>query len=181
MLPVLLQEHSWSAQAACEVEAACHQAGETVYLLVGSTLLKFCSGLAASHTAASAYEVSSNFMQALALCQQGKDEQAERILARMGSSHRLAPAIMNLNALPPPASEVTVSLGTSLPSLTPNAVPGALMETALHAYWSWILSLLNSLHDLKVSEMLWPFRWVVPAVETRLERIGFILDRSPLL
>lgn len=130
MMTNILQQHSWSAQAACELEAACLQAGETVYLLVRHSRL-FRSGCK-PHLNGCIWG-SCYFMQALALCQQGKDEQAERLLARLGCSHRLAPAVMTIDASVIPASEVMTSLDTSLPSLTPNAVPGALMEAALHA------------------------------------------------
>ena len=68
-------------------------------------------------------------MQALALCQHGKEDLADTILTRLNCTHRLAPAVLMLNAQVVPATASAKSLDAFLPCIIRDAVSGAPLNT----------------------------------------------------
>ncbi len=67
-------------------------------------------------------------MQALALCQHGKEDLADKIVTKLGCTYRLAPAVLTLNAQAMLATASTDPLDTSLPCVIKDAVSGASLK-----------------------------------------------------
>jgi len=71
-------------------------------------------------------------MQALALCQHGKEDLADTILTRLNCTYRLAPAVLMPNAQAMPSTASADPLDASLPCVIRDAISGAPLQSPHH-------------------------------------------------
>lgn len=71
------------------------------------------------------------YLQALSLCHHGEDQLAQHLLARLGCSHRLAPAVLQSCFDMSPTAEGGL-LDACLPGVFHNALPGE--STCLYSH-----------------------------------------------
>ncbi len=124
-------------------------------------------------------------MQALALCQHGKEDLADTILTRLNCTYRLAPAVLMLNAQGVPATVSANPLDTLLPCVIRDAVSGAPLDSLYCLGPHLLLGVMRKPsachHSCCSGAPCLLCRGTVQAPEVRPECNSFLLDGPSVL
>ena len=121
-------------------------------------------------------------MQALALCQHGKEDLADTILTRLNCTYRLAPAVLMLNAQGVPATISANPVDKLLPCIIRGAVSGALLNSHYCLGPYLLLGKPSACHHSCCSGAPCLLcRGTVQAAEVRPECNSFLLDGPSVL